>query len=107
VTSMEAQLHEVEEIKGRLLAEQRTTNEWRERWNFQNFKLNLMVDMLVLRAMEVDKDVGAGQGSINTVVSLTSSLSKPQLIRGVQQQPGKMAAGRRANSDIVEEDLDD
>ena len=43
---------EVDELKRQVNAEQRGANDWREKWNFQNFKLNLMVDMLVLRVLE-------------------------------------------------------
>ena len=43
---------EVDELKRQVNTEQRGANDWREKWNFQNFKLNLMVDMLVLRVLE-------------------------------------------------------
>ena len=42
----------MDELKRQVNAEQRGANDWREKWNFQNFKLNLMVDMLVLRVLE-------------------------------------------------------
>jgi hypothetical protein len=35
VSVLEAQLQEVEELKRRLLAEQRMATDWKERWNFQ------------------------------------------------------------------------
>lgn len=43
---------EVDELKRQVNDEQRSATDWREKWNFQNFKLNLMVDMLVLRVLE-------------------------------------------------------
>ncbi|KAJ9516393.1 hypothetical protein QJQ45_011068 [Haematococcus lacustris] len=54
VSLMEAQLQEVEQLKLRLLAEQRAATDWKERWNYQNFKLNLVVDMMVLRLVEAE-----------------------------------------------------
>ncbi len=35
IQSMEAQIQEVEGLKHRLLAEQRTALDWREKWNYQ------------------------------------------------------------------------
>lgn len=40
---LQAQVQELEDVKRRLQVEQRTATEWREKWNLQNFKLNLLV----------------------------------------------------------------
>uniref|UniRef100_A0A7S0YMG2 Uncharacterized protein n=1 Tax=Polytomella parva TaxID=51329 RepID=A0A7S0YMG2_9CHLO len=54
---LETQLHDYENLKKRLKAEEKQCAEWREKWNYQNFKLNLMADMLVLRVLEVERIV--------------------------------------------------
>ncbi|KAG2438221.1 hypothetical protein HYH02_010922 [Chlamydomonas schloesseri] len=64
---MQAQMQDYQTIKTQLLQEQRQAQEWREKWNFQDLKLNLMVDMLVLRVLELEQPgvyggaPGAGQ----------------------------------------------
>ncbi|GAX84331.1 hypothetical protein CEUSTIGMA_g11753.t1 [Chlamydomonas eustigma] len=55
INVLESQVQEVDELKRQLALEQRTGLEWKEKWNYQNFKLNLMVDMLVLRVLELDR----------------------------------------------------
>ncbi|KAG2487604.1 hypothetical protein HYH03_013743 [Edaphochlamys debaryana] len=57
----QAQVQDYERIKASLAVEQRTANEWKEKWNYQNFKLNLMVDMLVLRVLELDQPGPGGR----------------------------------------------
>lgn len=52
---MQAQMQDYQTIKTQLLQEQRQAQEWREKWNFQDLKLNLMVDMLVLRVLELEQ----------------------------------------------------
>jgi hypothetical protein len=39
--------------------QQKNAKFWREKWNFQNFKLNVLADMLVLRLIEVDPSLAA------------------------------------------------
>ncbi|GFR49606.1 hypothetical protein Agub_g11676 [Astrephomene gubernaculifera] len=56
---LQAQVQDYERIKAQLAAEQRSAQEWKEKWNYQNFKLNLMVDMLVLRVLELDQETAA------------------------------------------------
>ncbi|GIL91028.1 hypothetical protein Vretimale_9461 [Volvox reticuliferus] len=55
VQLLKAELEGYEKIKQQLQAEQRAAQEWKEKWNYQNFKLNLMVDMLVLRVLELEQ----------------------------------------------------
>jgi len=43
---------ELEEAKRQAMAERAAALEWKNKWNFQNFKLNLAVDMLVMRVFE-------------------------------------------------------
>jgi len=121
---LEAQLQETDELKRRVVAGERTATEWKEKWNYQNFKLNLMVDMLVLKSMETETRAAPG--------SLVSSLSKPTVTAsgfgGVLHQVdtvakkvadnvtaafqevgrgvGKMAASHTAN-DVIEEDVEE
>ncbi|KAG2437482.1 hypothetical protein HXX76_006132 [Chlamydomonas incerta] len=52
---MQAQMQDYQTVKTQLLQEQRQAQEWREKWNFQDLKLNLMVDMLVLRVLELEQ----------------------------------------------------
>jgi hypothetical protein len=75
---MPAKLQEVRELRSRVATlegqlatattqhsqEQHTAREWREKWNYQNFKLHLMVDMLALQALEGDRGgvVATGAG---------------------------------------------
>lgn len=51
---LQAQLQDYERLKAQHAAELRNAQDWKEKWNYQNFKLNVMVDMLVLRVLELD-----------------------------------------------------
>ncbi|GLC53619.1 Serine/arginine-rich splicing factor rsz22 [Pleodorina starrii] len=55
VQLLTAQVEGYEKVKQLLQAEQRAAQEWKEKWNYQNFKLNVMVDMLVLRVLELEQ----------------------------------------------------
>ncbi|KXZ49631.1 hypothetical protein GPECTOR_20g488 [Gonium pectorale] len=55
---MQVQVQDYERLKAQLAVEQRAAQDWKEKWNYQNFKLNLMVDMLVLRVLELDQPAG-------------------------------------------------
>eukprot|EP00798_Chlamydomonas_sp_ICE-L_P022961 gene22961-30148_t len=55
ISVLESQLQELDELKRRMAAEQRSVVEWRDRWNFQNVKLSAMVDMLVVKHFETDR----------------------------------------------------
>lgn len=50
-----AQVEGYEKVKQQLEVEQKAAQDWKEKWNYQNFKLNLMVDMLVLRVLELEQ----------------------------------------------------
>jgi hypothetical protein len=65
--------------------QQRNAAFWREKWNFQNFKLNVLADMLVLRLIEADPSLAAPPGS-----GAGSEAGAPA---AVQQQQHQQAAG--------------
>jgi len=111
VSLLESQLQELEELKRQLYAEQRTTTEWREKWNYQNFKLNLMVDMLVLRVLELE----GGALPVAEVQRLGASAARASAASSVMSLDPSMAVGRPAaisrnakhDVEIIEESFDD
>lgn len=107
---LEAQLQEVDELKRRLTAEQRTANEWKEKWNYQNFKLNLMVDMLVLRVMEQHAGGQQPQGQQPQQYQSAPRAGNTEVQMSGQpgmQGVGKMAASRHGDPEMIEESFDD
>lgn len=52
-TRVELQAHELRQLKEELRREETEAEDWREKWNFQNFKLQLLIDMWVLREIEL------------------------------------------------------
>jgi hypothetical protein len=59
VLLLSAQVEGYDKAKQQLQLEQRAAQEWKDKWNYQNFKLNLMVDMLVLRVLELEQPTGS------------------------------------------------
>ncbi len=157
-------MNEVEQVKQKLLAEQRVALDWKEKWNFQasarparraalgpprrrrkpslrlaawparsplhcpvpcavlpwtcarsllreqNFKLNVMLDMLVLQAMEHEGGGGGGAGGAGQLASaatLGRPLSPPQQAHaaGGLVGVGRQASSRRGEA-LVEEEYD-
>ncbi|GMH43326.1 hypothetical protein BSKO_11248 [Bryopsis sp. KO-2023] len=75
-SSQAAELHA---LKSSLQREEIESAEWQEKWNFQNFKLQLLIDMWVLREIELEcaqegKPLDLGEDSI---LEKTKSLREP------------------------------
>uniref|UniRef100_A0A7S3R063 Uncharacterized protein n=1 Tax=Dunaliella tertiolecta TaxID=3047 RepID=A0A7S3R063_DUNTE len=60
----ESELQEMGRLKHSLAQEQNSAIEWKEKWNTQNFKLNLMVDMLALNLAEKEYPQGKGASTV-------------------------------------------
>lgn len=86
-----AQAQELAELKQRLSKQEQATHVWEERYNMQQFKLNLMVDMLVLKVLESERSSPAGKikarhAHLNASVRSDRSASIRSFSRSMQRQ---------------------
>jgi hypothetical protein len=49
---LQAQLLELDEAKRQAEAERSAALDWKNKWNFQSYKINLAIDMLTIREYE-------------------------------------------------------
>jgi hypothetical protein len=80
------------------ILQQKNGKFWREKWNFQNFKLNVLADMLVLRLIELDPSLAEPPGAASettTAAPAPAANRERPLPAGVWQGEDVGGAGRQ------------
>lgn len=67
---------------------------WREKWNFQNFKLNVLADMLVLRLIELDPSLAEAPGAN---MASASAAPPPELPAANRERPASVGVWQGAD----------